>query len=118
MSNGTHDSQWNTYSGAWANVTPEERNRLLTQSVATNFSFSTPDTEGSGVESFTALLEKFQKQYPGSHFETRTFIEHHGQSVAEWILYGGDGSELLKGTTVARYGDDGKMTHVAGFWKI
>ncbi len=59
MSNGTHVTQWNTYSGAWANITPEERKRLLTQSVATNFCFSTPDTEGSGGDSFTALLEEF-----------------------------------------------------------
>ena len=118
MSTKTHEAQWNAYTEAWSAITPEERKQLLTQTVATTCSFADPDTEGSGLEAFTAHIEKFQKDYPGAYFEVRKFLEHHGQSVAEWMMHGKDGSEFLAGTSVARYGDDGKLLQVAGFWKL
>ena len=118
MPNTTHEAQWKAYSEAWANINPEERKKLLAQSVAMNCSFSDPETEVFGLEAFTKHIEKFQEQYPGAYFETRKLIEHHGQSVAEWMMHGKDGSNFLPGTSVARYGDDGKMTHIAGFWKL
>ena len=118
MTDTTHQAQWDQYSQAWADITPEERQNLLQQSVSTNCFFTDPDTEVVGLSDFTAHIERFQNQFPGAYFETRSFIEHHGQSVAQWMMHGKDGSDVLPGTSVARYGDDGKMTHIAGFWKL
>ena len=118
MSNHTHEAQWEKYTAAWGAITPEERRNLLDQSVSANCCFADPDTEGSGLEAFTAHIENFQKQYPGAYFETRRFIEHHGQSVADWMMHNKDGSDFLPGTSVARYGEDGTLTNVAGFWKL
>ncbi|MCU1321089.1 MAG: nuclear transport factor 2 family protein [Acidobacteriaceae bacterium] len=118
MPNKTYEAQWETYSEAWTGISPQQRKELLTHSVAINCSFADPDTEGAGLEALTAHIEKFQKDYPGAYFETRRFIEHHGQSVAEWMMRGKDDSEFLPGTSVARYGEDGKITHLAGFWKL
>lgn len=118
MSNTTHEVQWKAYSEAWADIRPEERTKFLTQSVSTNCSFTDPDTEKFGLEELTSHIEKFQQQFSGAYFETRGFIEHHGQSVAEWMMHSQDGSDFLPGKSVARYGDDGKMTQIAGFWRV
>ena len=118
MSKNKHEALWNKYSEAWASAAPEKRKELLTQVASESCSFADPDTEVFGLEALTAHIAKFQEQFPGAYFETRRFIEHHGQSVAEWMMHDKDGSEFLPGVSVARYGEDGKMTHIAGFWRL
>ena len=118
MSSNTHEAQWQAYSEAWAHITPEKRKELLSPVISEDCSFADPDTEVHGLDAFIVHIEKFQRDYPGAYFETRKFIEHHGQSVAGWIMRGKDGAEFLPGTSVARYGEDGRMTHIAGFWKL
>jgi hypothetical protein len=90
-------------------ITPEDRANLLNQSVATNRYSSHPDTEvlkRSGVES---PYQEASEGLSRTHCETRELIEHHRQSVARWMMHCMDGSELLPGPSVARYGNDGKM---------
>lgn len=116
--NNAQETQWNKYLEAWAAITSEHRKALLDQSVSASCCFTDPDTEVHGLGAFTTHIEKFQEQFPGAYFRTNKFIEHHGQSVAEWMMHNKDGSEFLPGTSVARYGQDGKMTHIAGFWKL
>ena len=118
MSNDTHEAQWKAYSEAWADITPEKRRELLVPVVAAGCLFADPDTEVGGLDAFLAHIEKFQQDYPGAYFETRKFMEHHGQSLAEWMMRSKDGAEFLPGTSVARYGEDGRITQIAGFWKL
>jgi SnoaL-like domain len=118
MTDRMKEVRWRSYSEAWADITPETREKLLDESVVTDCYFADPDTELQGFQAFTAHIEKFQRDYAGAYFETLEFIEHHRQSVARWMMHGKDGSDLLQGTTVARYETDGKMTHIAGFWKL
>jgi hypothetical protein len=117
MANETLEMLWNTYSEAWSEITTKERKQLLTRGVTSDCYFADPNTELRGLAAFTRHIEEFQKLYPGAYFETLKFSEHHGQSVAEWMMHGKNGSELLPGISVARYAN-GKMSHVAGFWKL
>lgn len=118
MPNQMHDATWKTYGEAWADVPPTERQQLLSQCVAKECAFADPNTELSGVEALTAQIEEFQKLYPGAYFKTSRFLSHHGQSVAQWMMHAKDGSELFPGISVARYGEDGRITHLAGFWTL
>ena len=117
MGNEAHHATWTTYQDAWADVTPAERQSLLSRSVAEDCVFADPSTEGHGLKALTAHIEQFQKLYPGASFKTPKLPEHHGQALAEWKMYGKDGAELSSGTSFARFGEDGRLTHLIGFFE-
>lgn len=118
MPNSTHLATWNTYQDAWADVTPAARRELLSRSVAEDCTFSTPDTEGQGRNNLTVLLDQFQQQYTGAYFKTHKLIDHHNQGLAQWTMYDKTGTEFLSGNSFARFGEDGRLTHLIGFWQL
>ena len=117
MSNERLKRTWDAYEHAWKNVTSDERRALLQQAVSEDCIFSNVVALGRGLEELTPVLELFQKQYPGGYFETTEFIEQHEQSLAFWNMRDAAGIVLLSGANYTRYGQDGRMLHIAGFWK-
>jgi hypothetical protein len=117
MSNALHRKTWDEYVRAWSNVTADERKALLQQAVSEECTFSNVVALGRGLQELTLVLEKFQKDSPGGYFETTDFIEQHAQSLAYWNLHDATRTVLLSGANYARYGQDGRLIHIAGFWK-
>ena len=118
MQNTQHEATWKIYQDAWADISADTRKQLISESVAEGCHFADPNSELASVGALIAHIEEFQKAYPGAYFVTHKFMEHHGQSIAEWMMYAKDGSEFLPGTSVARYGADGRLTDLAGYWKL
>ena len=117
MTEQTNQSTWKAYQDAWADIASDERQRLLHASLAPECTFSSPTGEGRGYGDLTANIENFQKTYPGASFRTHTFVEHHGQALANWTVYDKTGAEFLSGSSYARFAGDGILTQLVGFWQ-
>ena len=117
MEKEIYESNWNTYQDAWANISAAERQELLARAVAEDCTFESQGGEGRGLAGLAAHIEVFQKQYPGASFKTHAMIVHHEQALAEWMIYDKDGAECLPGKTYARFGADGRIRQLVGFWQ-
>ena len=109
---------WKTYQDAWADIAVDERERLLRQSVTDDVIFTAPPYEGQGLGNLLEHIAQFQIQFPGARFESNKLFTHHGQLLSEWTMYNKDGSEFLTAHSYARFDEPGRLTHLAGFWKV
>ena len=62
------------------------------------------------------MIKAFQTQPPGASITTHTLIVHHHQSLAAWTIRSKEGAVVLNGHSTARCDEDGRLTHLAGFW--
>lgn len=108
---------WMTYSKVWTDLPPAERAVLMRETLAQEVSYAGPDNSGSGIETFTAVLESFQRQFPGAWFQTSQFIAHHDQALAQWTMHGPDSAVLLTGSTCIGFNDQGLIDRLTGFWQ-
>lgn len=108
---------WAAYSDSWQDISPEERGRLLTASVADDVTFTAPGMSGHGISALTNMLEEFQRTRPGAYFDTTDLIAHNNQSLATWSMRDRADQEIMGGNSYARYGDDGRIVNLAGFWQ-
>jgi|SRR5476649_1048506 len=109
--------RWATYSNAWRDISSQERDRLLKASVVDDVTFTAPGTHGRGVADLISMLEEFQRTYPGAYFDTTVLIVHNSQSLATWSMFDRAGAVLLVGNSYARWGDEQRIVHLAGFWQ-
>jgi hypothetical protein len=117
MEKQIYESNWNTYQDAWADISAAERQELLGRVMAEGYTFESPGGEGRGLAELAAHIAVFQKQYPGASFKTHSMIVHHEQALAEWIMYDKDGAEYLPGKSYVRFGEDGRLLQLVGFWQ-
>ena len=116
MTNETLQQVWKTYQDAWADIAVDERERLLRQSVTDDVTFNSPLYEGQGLGNLVKHMEQFQERAPGAHFKSNKLLTQHDQLLSEWTMYKKDGSEFLTSHSYARFNDQGRLTHLAGFW--
>jgi hypothetical protein len=107
---------WKTYQDAWADIAADERERLLRQSVTDDVIFTAPPYEGQGLGNLVKHMEQFQERVPGAHFKSNKLLTQHSQLISEWTMYNKDGSEFLTSYSYARFNEQGRLTHLAGFW--
>jgi hypothetical protein len=118
MAEQTKLSTWNLYQDAWSNVPSEERDHLLRSSTAGDCFFGDPTgSEGTGIATLTAHIEKFQRDFPDHTFRTHNFQEHHGYAIAEWNMYDATGKAALPGKSIARFDGNGRLVLLLGFWE-
>jgi hypothetical protein len=117
MNTDTIEQLFKSYLDAYADIAPAERERLLRQSVSDDVVFTNPTGDGKGFSNLIEHIEGFQKRAPGGYFRSSQLLTHHGELLAEWTLYRNDGSEFLTGHTFARLNEQGRLTHLAGFFK-
>lgn len=108
---------WATYSNAWRDVSPQERGRLLKACVADDVTFTAPGASGRGVADLIIMLEEFQRTYPGAYFDTSVLIVQNRQSLATWSMLDRTGAVILSGNSYARWSDEERIVHLAGFWQ-
>jgi hypothetical protein len=116
MTKSAMEQIWKDYLDAYANVSPEERNRLLRQSVSDDVESSNPADEAKGFDNLVAHIEQFQQRLPGSYFKNNKLLVHHGQLLSEWTLYKSDDSAVTTAHTYARFNEQGRLTHLTGFF--
>ena len=118
MTEETLQQLWKTYQDAGADIAVDERERLLRQSVTDDVIFTAPPYEGQGLGNLVKHIEQFQEQVPGAHFKSNKLLTQHGQLLSEWTMYNKDGSEFLTSHSYARFNEQGRLTFLAGFWKL
>ena len=118
MTTDTLQQTWKAYLDAYADLAADERERLLRQSVADDVVFTNPTGEGQGFGNLVEHIKQFQKKSPGAYFKGNKLLTHHGQLLSEWTMYSNDGSEIMTAHTYARINEQGRLTHVAGFFKV
>ena len=118
MLDSTQETTWYTYQKAWSDVSSAERRELLTRSVSEDGIYTDPQSECRGYDALQTHIEQFRESMPGASFKNHRYLEHHAQSHAEWILYDAQGQELQPGNSYALYGEDGRITRVAGFFAV
>lgn len=118
MPDTAQQTTWYTYQKAWSDVSSAERRELLGQSTSEDCVYTDPMTECRGQDALQSYIEQFLQTMPGATFKNRRFFEHHAQSHAEWTLYDAQGQEVQPGNSYARFGEDGRLTHIAGFFEV
>lgn len=94
----------------------KERDAELGALVTDDVTYTDPTTALSGKQTFSSHMAAFQEQMPGCFFEILSVREHHGQTLANWRLMNGDGTERMLGTSYARMSDDGRFAAFTGFF--
>ena len=107
---------WTTYQKAWSDVSTAKRQNLLRRSVADAGTYTDPLVHCTGHAELLAYIEQFRASMPGASFRNHQFMEHHAQSLAAWTLYDAQGAEIQPGTSYAQFGEDGRLTHIIGFF--
>jgi SnoaL-like domain len=105
------------YLDAFATKSPAEQEALLRSSVADDVVYANPGVEGSGLHNLLAHIDVFQKRFPGGRFRINWLRQQHGQVLSEWTQLDQDGAELVTGHSYARLNENGRIAHLAGFWK-
>jgi hypothetical protein len=113
----TYLSTWNTYQAAWSDITPTERQKLLSSSVAENCVYTDPTDECHGHKELISKIERSQQRRPGVSFKNDKLLTHHAQGLSNWTMYDAKGGVILRGMSYARFGEDGRLTQMSGFFE-
>lgn len=105
------------YLGAFAAKSAVEQERLLRSSVAEDVVFTNPGVDGRGLLNLLSHISRFQTHFPGHRFRVNWFRQQHGQLLSEWTQVSEDGSEVITAHSYGRLNDQGRIAHLAGFWK-
>jgi ketosteroid isomerase-like protein len=106
---------WNSYLQAYGNVSTEDRERLLAQSVTDNVISINPGDECQGMEALIKHIEVFQTRIAGAYFKANKLQVHHHHLLSEWTLFKGDVA-IATGHTHAQINDKGLITDLCGFF--
>ena len=117
MTNDAKLAAWTGYQAAWSNIADDERRALLATSVDEHCIYSDPTGGCDGVEDLIARIEQSQKTMPGAWFRNDRFLDHHDHGLFEWTMFDGEGAEVATGTSYARFGADGRLIQMTGFFE-
>jgi hypothetical protein len=117
MKGQDHLETWNAYQSAWGPVGEQERRRLLERSVARNCVYTDPGSRAHGIDELAARIGQSQAKFPGARFRNDSFLEHHGQGLFHWTMYDGKGDVFLRGASFGRFGADGLLMEMTGFFE-
>ncbi len=118
MAKPAHLATFETYQSAWSlGVSPDEQRRRLQASVAEDCIYNDPSFECRGHAELIQKIEHSRQHFPGARFRNDKFLEHHGQGLVHWTMFDGAGAEFVRGSSYVRFGDDGRLTHMTGFFE-
>lgn len=117
MTNEAYLATWKTYQAAWADIGDAQRRKLLTESVAEDCTYSDPTAACRGIDALIAKIEDSKQKFPGASFRNDAFLDHHEHGLSHWTMLNGQGADMVKGASYARFGADGKLTQMTGFFE-
>ncbi len=116
MTKDAAEQIWKSYQDAYGNVSPEERERLLRQSVSDDVVSTNPGEETQGFQSLLTHVAHFQQRMPGAYFKNNKLLFHHGQVLSEWTLYKSDDTPLRTANTYGLFDEQGRLKQLTGFF--
>ncbi len=108
---------WTTYQAAWSGVSDSERQKMLDRSVAPDCVYTDPTSVSRGHHELTAKMRATQRNFAGATFRNDKFLCHHDQAISHWTMIDGAGTAVFTGTSYARYGADGRLAQMTGFFE-
>lgn len=109
---------WETYARAWKETSREAKALALMQSASPECVYTDPLTTAHGHAQLIEYMLDFHRRVPGGHFPITYFLDHHDVSVARWNMATGDGTVIGEGMSYGRYGEDGKLVAMTGFFEL
>ena len=107
---------WTTYQAAWSDISDAERRSLLARSVAQDCLYTDPQGELRGIDALVAKIVQSQAAKPGVSFRNDQLSSRGDEALSEWTMLGSDGAPRVRGASYARFGADGRLTHMSGFF--
>ena len=102
---------------AWTIVDESERASALSAIAAHDVAFRDRFSAVDGVADLVPHIGGAQRFMPGVRLERTGTVRHcQGTVLAEWSAVAGDGQPRGAGTNVFKFGPDGRITSVTGFW--
>lgn len=117
MMNEAYLATWKTYQAAWADIGVAQRRKLLTESVAEDCIDSDPIAACRGIDALNAKIEDSKQKFPGASFRNDTFLDYHDHGLSHWTMLNKEGAKMVEGASYARFGADGKLTQMTGFFE-
>jgi len=116
QTNDAYLATWKAYQAAWSDVSDLERQNLLTRNVAEDCLLTDPTSQCHGHAELIARIAQTQQRFPGASFHNDTFAAHHAQALIHWTMRDGNGKAFVQGTSYVRFGEDGRLTQMTGFF--
>lgn len=106
-----------TYLAAYGETAPLRRKELITSCFAVDATIADPPLDAAGHDGIDDMFATVQQQFPDHMFRRVSDVDtHHGSARYEWELVAGDGSVSVAGTDFVRFGSDGLLVDVVGFF--
>ncbi len=105
---------YQSYVEAWKPIPDAQRKRILAEVFAENVEYLVPEYVGDASATIEDM-DRFQKQYPGAHFEVENVSTHHEVALFKWVLVLPDGKVTVKGHDCIRFSPTGKIASLFTF---
>jgi hypothetical protein len=105
---------YQAYVEAWKPISDAKRKSILSEVFDENVNYLVPEYVG-GTAAAIEDMERFQKQYPGAHFEIENVSAHHEVALIKWVLILPDGKATVKGHDCIRFSPAGKILSLVTF---
>jgi hypothetical protein len=105
---------YQTYVEAWKPISDAQRKSILSEVFDENVQYLVPQYAG-GISAAVEDMERFQKQYPGAHFDIENISTHYEVALFKWVLILPDGKVTVKGHDCIRFSPDGKIASLLTF---
>lgn len=113
----TTTSVIDTYLAAYGETNEERRRAQIGDAFREDATLADPPFETSGHDGIGDTFAAVQSQFPGHTFRrTSSIDQHHDAARYEWELRAPDGTVAVAGTDFVRFGDDGRIASVTGFF--
>lgn len=117
MEGNSHKNTWDTYTKSWSETDASKRLKLFEQCLSPDCAYTDPLTQATGYSPLSGYMSGLQKKVPGVRFVTTDFKDHHDQSLTHWNMVDGKGNVLAQGASYGRYGVDGRLKQMTGFFE-
>ena len=105
---------YQSYVEAWKPISNAQRKASSRKSSTTSVEYLVPEYAG-GASAAIEDMERFQKQYPGAHFDIENVSTHHEVALFKWVLILPDGKVTVKGHDCIRFSPAGKIASLLTF---
>lgn len=106
-----------TYLAAYSEPDPARRTALIADAWDPAGRLVDPPAVGETYDGIGALADAVQQQFPGHRFRRASAVDaHHDVARFAWELVAPDGQVALTGVDFVRFGPDGRLRQVTGFF--
>ena len=105
---------YQSYVEAWKPIPDAQRKEILSDVFEETVDYLVPEYVG-GSSAAIEDMERFQRQYPGAHFQVENVSAHHEVALFKWVLVLPDGKVTVKGHDSVRFSPAGKIANLLTF---